>query len=323
MTTHTGKTAKKTVLIADDDGDLCHLLVMRCKQMGLDVLRSPDAMHALLGAHRAGPDLVILDVHMPSGSGLSVCEMLAGDDNLRGIPVIVMSGIADENVRRRCLELGVTFVEKSASLWDRLEPVIRERLGIGATKPLVPVPVAGKAGSAAVVGKGEMGAAAVTGDHVLPVKEEPIEKSSGCPTVLCIDDDPEISKILKMRLAEHGVDVLRAFNGMQGYWTALDMKPDLIVLDLNMPDGHGNYVIGRLKMHPLTQKTPIIVLTGMSTPPGRRLLFGQGIDALLTKPLDFALFLQHLQQYLPIQNRGAGSGGRDATFGGQTLVPSV
>jgi hypothetical protein len=46
----------KTILIADDDRDLVQLLAMRCKQLGLTVFRSPDAMHALLGVHRARPD---------------------------------------------------------------------------------------------------------------------------------------------------------------------------------------------------------------------------------------------------------------------------
>ena len=320
MVDHAQNNARKTVLIADDDGDLSHLLVLRCKQMGLEVLRSPDAMHALLGAHRARPHLIILDVHMPSGSGLSVCDMLAGDAQLRTIPVIVMTGRSDDAIRRRCQELGVSFVEKSATLWDRLEPLIKERLSGGVARSFATT-AASETSGVLVQPEAADRTSPAPEAAPLPVKEPEAEKkTSGGPTILCIDDDPEISKILKLRLAEYGVDVLRAFNGMQGYWTALDMKPNVIVLDLNMPDGNGNYIIGRLKMHPLTQKIPILVLTGQSTPGTRRVLFAQGIDGLLTKPLDFAGLLEGLRQFVPLAKQVERGTPADATFRAPTLA---
>ncbi len=120
------------------------------------------------------------------------------------------------------------------------------------------------------------------------------------PKILCIDDDPEISKIMKLRLEPYGINVLRAFNGMQGYWTALDMRPDLIILDMVMPDGGGNYIFGRLKTHPLTAKTPVLMLTGLNTPGVRRQMFGLGVDGYLTKPIDFDALLEYIRQYIPL-----------------------
>ena len=121
------------------------------------------------------------------------------------------------------------------------------------------------------------------------------------PRILCIDDDPEISKILKLRLEPYGVDVLRAFKGMQGYWTALDMRPDLVILDMVMPDGGGNYILGRLRAHPLTEKIPVLMLTGINTPGVRRQMFGMGVDAYLTKPFDFDDLVEHVGQYVKLQ----------------------
>ena len=94
--------AQKTILIADDDGDLVQMIALRCSQIGIRVFRSPDAMHALLGVHRIRPDLVLLDVNMPGGNGLSICEMLAGDESLAKIPVIIMTGDSAEEIPRRC-----------------------------------------------------------------------------------------------------------------------------------------------------------------------------------------------------------------------------
>jgi DNA-binding response OmpR family regulator len=264
--------AEKTILIADDDGDLVQMLALRCTQMGLHVFRSPDAMHALLGAHRIHPDLIVLDVNMPGGNGLSVCEMLAADETLGKTPVIIMTGDASEEIQSRCRTFHAEYVLKGAGLWEQLEPVIRRALGLPAPPPRE---------------KSSNGA---------------YETDFGRrrPKILCIDDDPEISKILKFRLERYGVDVLRAFNGMQGYWTALDMRPDMIILDMVMPDGSGNYIFGRLRSHPLTEKVPVLMLTGVNTPGVRRQMFGLGVDAYLTKPVDFIALLEHVRQYVPL-----------------------
>jgi DNA-binding response OmpR family regulator len=265
----------KTVLIADDDGDLAQMLLMRCTQMGLKVFRSPDAMHALLGAHRVQPDLVVLDVHMPGGNGLSVCEMMAGDPTLAQTPVIIMTGDKNEEIPRRCQAMHAQFIEKGAGLWERLEQMIRKSLAMPVAAPT----------------KAEAEASA----------DSP--ETERRPRILCIDDDPDISKILKLRLEPYGVDVLRAFNGMQGYWTALDMRPDLVILDMVMPDGGGNYIMGRLRSHPLTAKVPVLMLTGVNTPGVRRQMFSLGVDGFLTKPLDFDALLQHVTQYMTLRDR--------------------
>jgi len=76
------------------------------------------------------------------------------------------------------------------------------------------------------------------------------------PWVLCIDDDSDFSFGLKQRLAEYGVDVLRAFDGMEGYRYAFSSQAQLILLDYEMPNGNGEYVLRRLKENPVTQDIP-------------------------------------------------------------------
>jgi CheY-like chemotaxis protein len=79
------------------------------------------------------------------------------------------------------------------------------------------------------------------------------------------------------------------------------MRPDVIILDMLMPEGEGNYIFGRLKMHPLTGKVPVLVLTGNNTVAMRRKMFGLGVDGFLSKPIDFQLLLEHLRQYITIK----------------------
>ncbi|MBI3464624.1 MAG: response regulator [Planctomycetes bacterium] len=120
-----------------------------------------------------------------------------------------------------------------------------------------------------------------------------------------MDDDPGISKALGIRLRAYGVEVDRAFNGMQGYWMALKRRPDVIVADYMMPEGQGNYLLERLKNHPLTKNIPVIVLTGR-TVEGRkdgaieRLMLDLGAVRLLTKPVDFEVLLAELRRFIEL-----------------------
>ena len=71
-----------------------------------------------------------------------------------------------------------------------------------------------------------------------------------------------------------------------------------ILLDYNLPDGQGDYVLRRLKENPATADIPVIVLTGNSSTAVRRQMFNLGADAYLTKPLDFADLMDVLEPYV-------------------------
>ena len=270
----------KTILLADDDRDLVQLLTLRFKQMGLEVFRSPDAMHALFGAQKICPDLILLDVNMPGGNGLSVCEMLAGNEEMKGIPVIIMTGESNNKTVDRCNELGAFYVRKGPHLWEELQEITCEVFGMKSP--------------------GNGGGSEPGLDNGQPPVEEDASTSYR-PKILCIDDDPDISKILKLRLEPYGVDVLRAFNGMQGYWTAMDMHPDVIITDMSMPDGEGNYIVGRLKSRSATDRVPVIVLTGQSNPASRRLMLSIGADAYLMKPINLPELLAELSKHIKLK----------------------
>ena len=118
----------KRILVADDDVDIVKMLSHRCTSLGCSVIGVHNAFDAISEIHRLTPDLVCLDVGMPSGNGLSVCEMMASDERLRKIPIIILTGRSDESTIRRCHDLLVYYVEKSANTWERVEPLVRELL---------------------------------------------------------------------------------------------------------------------------------------------------------------------------------------------------
>lgn len=71
---------------------------------------------------------------------------------------------------------------------------------------------------------------------------------------------------------------------MQGLWLAANEKPDAIVLDLGMPMGSGEEILGCLKRNSQTADIPVIVLTGQQDPGLQRHLERLGADRFLTKP---------------------------------------
>lgn len=117
----------KTLMIADDDRDLLAVLEMRCRQLGLEVLTAEDGLTALSTTDFALPDLVILDVSMPGGNGLAVCEMMLDDDRLSKIPVVILTGKKDDDTLRRCRTMNAHYVCKGTDVWGQIKPLI-ERL---------------------------------------------------------------------------------------------------------------------------------------------------------------------------------------------------
>lgn len=126
----------KEILLADDDPSFCRLMTVHCQHLGLNVRTAHDAMHALTVIHKNQPDLILMDIQMPAGNGISACEMLFSDPRLSGIPVIIISGTACEKEIQRCHDLGARFVPKTVDLWPRLKPIICESLGITPGKPV-------------------------------------------------------------------------------------------------------------------------------------------------------------------------------------------
>ena len=120
----------KTVLIADDDAMMVRVLTVRCKHLGLEVRQASDAMQALVMIHKDPPNLVIMDVGMPAGDGLSVCQMLSSDKRLQKIPVIILTGKSNEELRRKAERLGADYVLKSPDCWQELKPLLCCRLEI-------------------------------------------------------------------------------------------------------------------------------------------------------------------------------------------------
>ena len=123
------------------------------------------------------------------------------------------------------------------------------------------------------------------------------------PAILCVDDDPEIGKIWQIRLSRHGIAVVCAANGAEGFAIAREKRPDLILLDLCMPHEDGNQVLTRLRRDPRTRDIPVWMLTGGDSRAVQRQASQHRADAYLSKPINFAELLARLATHIPISSR--------------------
>jgi DNA-binding response OmpR family regulator len=289
---------KPCVVIADDDVNLVHALTIRCKSLGLEVHSAHDASAAWHQVEEFTPDVVVLDVEMPAGSGLCVSEMMSNHEKFKATPVVMLTGHTDHLTVRRCHQLMAYYVTKCDNVWERLEPLLRELLA----ESELPIPfqqridVGGQTASQPSISLLDAVFAALgEGDEESPSHSEAIR----VPWVLSIDDDSALADGLGLRLKEYGVELLRAAEGMEGYRRAFTSPADVILLDYELPNGNGDYVLGRLKDNPVTNEIPVIVLTGRRDKTIERKMYSLGAVSFMTKPYCWPNLWQEIRRYLP------------------------
>ena len=107
------------VLVADDEEDIRALVAFRLQRAGYDVITAANGEEALLLATTRLPDLVVLDMMMPKGTGLEVTRSLRGQDTTKDIPVILITARAQEADVASGFEAGVDdYVKKPFSPKD-------------------------------------------------------------------------------------------------------------------------------------------------------------------------------------------------------------
>lgn len=101
------------------------------------------------------------------------------------------------------------------------------------------------------------------------------------PTILIVEDEKKIARFLELELKHEGYEVLTAFDGRSGLDTALEKDPDLLVLDLMLPELSGIEVCRRLRH---TSDLPIIMLTAKDDVSDKVMGLDMGADDYVTKP---------------------------------------
>jgi CheY-like chemotaxis protein len=204
-----------TALVVEDDPGSAGLIRVQLEAEGFTVLQAPSAEEALVLAAQQPLSLITLDIRLPGMDGWEFLACIKQMPNLKRIPVVITSIVAD---RSRGFSLGAAAVLQ--------KPISRQEL----YQSLVDL------------------------ELFPPVEGRTLK-------VLVADDDPNAVELIAVRLRDLATIVLRAYGGAEAIEAARRELPDLIVLDLMMPEVSGFDVVEALQSDRTTCRIPVLVVT--------------------------------------------------------------
>lgn len=128
--------------------------------------------------------------------------------------------------------------------------------------------------------------------------------------ILVIDDEPMVIRMASDALTARGFEVVSAPNGYEGLIAARQLKPDLILLDVVMPDLDGHEVLARLRKDEKTKNIPVIHLSAVGDYAEQLHAMQDGSQDYITKPIQPAALADRVEAFLDPQKRGRAA--RDA-----------
>ena len=118
-------------------------------------------------------------------------------------------------------------------------------------------------------------------------------------TVLIVEDNPKNMKLMRDLMGMHGHRTLEAPDGPAGLDMALQHRPDLILMDIQLPTMDGYEVTRRLKAQEETKHIPIIAVTSFAMRGEEDRAREAGCDAYVSKPIDIRKLVETVQTFLP------------------------
>src|SRR5512135_1149892 len=116
--------------------------------------------------------------------------------------------------------------------------------------------------------------------------------------ILYIEDDPNSRRLVERLLMAEAYDVYVAEDGLAGLELARQVRPALVLTDVNMGTMSGHEVATRLKEIPETRHAPVIAITANTLPTDREIALVAGCDGYITKPIDVDLLPHTIRKFL-------------------------
>lgn len=116
--------------------------------------------------------------------------------------------------------------------------------------------------------------------------------------ILVVEDNMDTYELVRFILEKNGFETFLAMNGRDGVNAAAKQKPDLIIMDLSMPEMDGWTATRIIKNNPQTSAIPLIALTAHALPGDRKRAFEAGCDEYITKPMDLLDLLETVKDWM-------------------------
>jgi CheY-like chemotaxis protein len=116
--------------------------------------------------------------------------------------------------------------------------------------------------------------------------------------ILVVDDEPTLALLVKMRLESHGFSVSIALNGLQALKAIEKSKPDLILLDIVMPEMRGDELCKQLRQEESTRTLPIVIITASQHGELADQCLDFGANGVIMKPFDSQTLLSEIHRHI-------------------------
>jgi len=116
--------------------------------------------------------------------------------------------------------------------------------------------------------------------------------------VLVVDDTEANIHLMRFILKENGFEVIEARSGTEGVKLAVQEKPDLVLMDIQLPDIDGLEVTKRIRASEADGNIPIIALTSYAMPGDRERIMAAGCTGYISKPIDVKTFIKEIEKCL-------------------------
>jgi len=255
---------RNRVLIINDRHSLVWFAERVLQKEGFEVLTAFDGLEGLQKARQENPDLIILDTIMPRMDGYNVYHQLQKDPETARLPVLFTT------IKGEAYERGKIASGSRSSTPGRKKPAERQPLGTldFLMEPFTDREVVNRVQSLLQV-------------SALKAENEVEEVKSTKPRILVIDDDHYSVRLTEGILQKVGFDVLTAFDGLRGLKKAREEKPDLIILDIILPELNGLQILELVRRE---SSIPVIILTERSEVDLVKKALSLGADGYVIKP---------------------------------------
>ena len=116
-------------------------------------------------------------------------------------------------------------------------------------------------------------------------------------TILIVEDNEKNMKLVRDILKFKGYETIEAVTGNEGLALARQHKPDLILMDIQLPDINGIEALGIIRADASLARTPVVAVSASVMPDEQQKIVASGFDAYVTKPIDLKSFIATVEKF--------------------------
>jgi len=120
----------------------------------------------------------------------------------------------------------------------------------------------------------------------------------GSKTILIVEDNEKNMKLVRDILRHKGYATIEAVTGGDGVRLASERRPDLVLMDIQLPDMNGIEALRRIREDPALDAVAVIAVSASVMPDDQQKIVASGFDAFVTKPINLKVFLDTVQRHL-------------------------